>query len=107
MPTFAEMIGDGLNVLLDAAGQTIAYAGTDIQAVVVYENDLAATGHDAIGAEAIITVTVADVAEPAYRDAVVINGATWTVKRRLSGDGVSWRLLLVSKAAPIPRRSLS
>ena len=79
----------------DEMAQTITYAGTEITADVMYGGK---STHAGPAKTAVIEVKVADVAQPAYRDAVVIGGNTWTVYRdrmqqvEIEGDGYTWKI---------------
>ncbi len=83
------------DIILGAAGKaaTITYNGTGVVADVSYHHgDLE---KDLVGEEAKIVVKVADVAQPAYRDTVVIGATTWRVKEDgWSGDAYIWNIEL-------------
>jgi len=71
--------------------ETVTYNGVEISALVSYGERL----EDAGGAKrtkAQLRVKAADVADPAYRDTVVIGSNTFYVQNRISGDDRSWLL---------------
>jgi hypothetical protein len=104
--TFAQMLATDLDAVyfnVSEFAQTITYNTAQIRAVVTYGEDLTVIrtgGSDAIAAECTITVRVADVASPAYRDTAVIAGVTYMVERIIAGDGAVWTIALTTDARP-------
>jgi hypothetical protein len=47
-----------------------------------------------------LEVKITDVAAPAYRDSVIIDGVTWRVRRVISGDEYTWLLALETSERP-------
>ena len=85
----------------DEHARTVTYNGTDITAVAdvgqrIAEND------GAVVDECKLYVQVTDVADPAYRDTVVIGSDTWRVRRALACDGYTWTLSLERDERPVP-----
>ena len=103
--TLKEQITADMTVFFDTDefAQTITYNGTDIPALVEYGEDLdmegGATG--SLLARAIITLRVADVPAPAYRDEVVIGSMAWRVLTVDGGDDYTWRLNLFRDERPL------
>jgi len=84
----------------DEFAETITYAGSEIPAIVSYDENLdERTG--ASVAIARISVRKSDVESPAYRDEVKIGSQTWYVRNILSGDGYVWLLGLYSQERPV------
>jgi hypothetical protein len=108
--TFAQMLATDLDAVIfntNEFAQLVTYNSASIRAVVTYGEDLTVirTGgrtrtSDAVAAECTITVRVADVASPAYRDTVVIAGVTYMVERIIAGDGAVWTVALTTDARP-------
>lgn len=83
--------------------ETISYNSASISAIVEREFDLAdinMASWDSAKVEAIVTVKVSDVANPSYRDTVTIGSDTFRVFQRISGDGGTWTLALISEERP-------
>ncbi len=88
-----------LGVLLDA---TITYNGTDIPAHIGEQHQ------DAQRRTVVVTVRQSDVAAPAYRDRVVINGVQWRLFKdqnrnsapTITGDGLTWQITLYRDERP-------
>jgi len=75
--------------------ETVTYNGTDIPGSVTYGEDPAArAGRPGVMAEAELEVLRRDVSAPAYRDIVLIDGATWRVRYVITGDEWGWRLAI-------------
>ena len=86
----------------DEHAQVVTYAGNDISAIVNFEKDLdERPGGKFVGA--MMVVKVSDVANPAYRDQVVIGSDTWQVQNVESGDGYVWVLKLEREHRPSMR----
>lgn len=77
---------------------TVIYNGTQIYGHVEY----GAGGSGANAKHAVLEVQVSDVAEPAYRDTVVIGGQTWRVIKPddSTGDGYVWKIPVVREEKP-------
>jgi len=83
--------------------EAVTYAGENITALVFYGenlNDLP-YGTGALVATATLLVQVADVAEPAYRDTVVIGSSPWTVTKIEKGDPYVWEITAEKDERPI------
>jgi hypothetical protein len=82
--------------------EEIVYAGETIYGHV----DFGKGTDRANASRAVIEVAKSDVAEPAYRDSVIIDGVTWYVYRDLrsgegwTGDGLSWRIPIIRDERP-------
>jgi len=103
LKTPAEQAADDLAALYSTDlpwVRTVTYAGAEIPAIVNFDQDLKDETESAF-ARAEIMVRASDVAAPAYRDEVVIDSATWYVRRILSGDGLAWKLELISDERPL------
>lgn len=86
----------------DEFAQSVTYAGTAINALVLFNENLDAAGsRDSAMAIGEIWVKVSDVALPAYRDVVVIGSDTWNVRRILFGDGYIWKVEIYSGQRPV------
>jgi hypothetical protein len=77
--------------------QSVTYNGAAVSASFQIKTEETAEGRRQV---AEIIVSAADVAAPAYRDAVVIAGETWRVLRTISSDTYSHRLELLRDEAP-------
>ena len=91
--TLSEQLLSDLPVFFntDEFSQTVTYAGSSIDAVVSFNKNLDDAGQSPM-ATGLIRVKASDVANPDYRDAVIISGVTWRVRRIESGDGNTWQL---------------
>lgn len=87
----------------DEHAQAITYAGEAVNAIVDYGENLAEDYHgdNSRVMQATIIVAVADVAAPAYRDAVTIGATSWFVDRVIEGDSEKWTLALTSGERPV------
>jgi hypothetical protein len=75
--------------------ESVTYNGADIPGSVTYGEDPAArAGRPGVMAEAELEVLRRDVSAPAYRDTVLIDGATWRVRYVITGDEWGWRLAI-------------
>jgi len=83
----------------DEHAQTVTYAGSEIAAVVDYGERLGDVGGGK-RTEARLFIKVSDVAEPAYRDVVVIGSNTFYVQNRIAGDGYIWELEIARDERP-------
>jgi hypothetical protein len=91
---FADDIAEAFADLLAENGRTITYAGTEITALVSL-GEAPRRGRSLVGSgegksqinQAVIQVLKSDVAAPAYRDQVVIDGVTWRVEKVLRSNG--------------------
>lgn len=87
----------------DDFAETVTYNSVDIPAIVDY--GVEKSGENARTAHIIIKQS--DVANPAYRDTVVIDSATWRVFRdpnkevAVKGEGNVWELSLVRDERPV------
>lgn len=91
---FSDALTNDLAVFYNTTefGTTITYGGTSVTAIIDY-GDAGGGGSynkDFTVVKATIRVKQSDVANPAYRDAVVISSNTWYVQREISGDGKDW-----------------
>ena len=77
--------------------ETVTYNGAAVSASFQIRTEETTEGRRQV---AEIIVSAADVAAPAYRDAVVIDGATWRVMRTLSSDNYTHRLELIKDESP-------
>jgi hypothetical protein len=75
----------------DEFAQAVTYAGSSINAIVTYKDNLGDQGPSKARL-AELEVKVADVASPDYRDAVIIGSDTWRVRRVIEGDAYAWKL---------------
>ena len=82
-----------------AVAVTYNGAATTISAIVTYDDNLDESTGSAV-ATATMQVQVADVANPAYRDTVLIGSTTWHVRKIIWGDGVDWDLELYRDERP-------
>ncbi len=78
--------------------QSVTYNGTIVSASFQIKTEEVEGGRRE---SAELIVSAAAVAAPAYRDLVVVAGASWRVMRALSGDGYSHRLELFRDENPI------
>lgn len=102
--TLATQMQTDLGVFFNADehAQAITYNSAAITGVESFSNLL---GNDAAAVKRVKTVwvKVSDVASPAYRDTVVINGVTWYVgpEEEHSGDQLVWELPLYRDERPV------
>lgn len=81
---------------------TVTYKGAEIPAVAEYGADRDEGAQARTGmAGAVLHVRRADVADPAYRDPVVIGSDTWHVRKVLEGDEHTWKLLIQRDERPV------
>lgn len=80
--------------------EAITYAGSSINAVVSYGENLDEQTGSAV-AKATIFVKVSDVSNPTYRDIVIINSTTYYVRRIIEGNGLVWKLQLETDERPV------
>lgn len=86
----------------DEHAETVAYLGVDIPAIVDRGEDLDDRDMGrSLMAVMQITVKASDVAAPDYRDTVVVDSATWYVRRILEGAGDIWTLELTRDERPV------
>ena len=80
----------------------VTYNGgpTTIPAIVTYDDNLDESTGSAV-ATATMQVQAADVANPAYRDPVIIDSVTWYVRKIIWGGGVDWALELYRDERPV------
>jgi len=97
--SFADQLSSDMSVFFnmeDFAGlNTIVYAGVPITAVFDPGEELK-DGKRALHDDAILWVQISEVASPAYRDSVTINGDTWRVDKVLYKNK-QWAKLTVKK----------
>lgn len=76
----------------DFVQETITYSGSSVNALVNYGDSGRNIEYnkDYKATKAIILVKQSDVTLPAYRDVIVIGGATWYAQRNIEGDGYVW-----------------
>ena len=84
----------------DEFAETVSYNGSDISGVVDFGEDLNEQS-DGLQAVATLYIKKSDVADPNYRDTVVIDSVTWRVSRVSEGDGAVWKLGLTRDESPI------
>ena len=84
----------------DEFAETVSYNGSDISGVVDFGEDLNEQS-DGLQAVATLYIKKSDVADPNYRDTVVIDSVTWRVSRVSEGDGAVWKLGLTRDERPI------
>jgi hypothetical protein len=97
--TFFDAIDNALAAWFAADfADTVIYNGTQIYGHVVYDGG----GSGANAKHGTVIVQVSDVAIPAYRDTVVIDGETWTVvdHNGVDGDGHTWSIPVVRDEKP-------
>lgn len=80
--------------------ETVTYNGTDIPAIVEYEENLDEQTGSAV-AIATLTIKKSDVSDPDYLDTVVIGSDTWKVRNRIEGNAYIWKLALYRDERPI------
>lgn len=80
--------------------QSVTYKGAAVSASFQIKTEDMSSGRSE---SAELIVSAADVATPAYRDAVVVAGVTWYVLRVVSSDGYSHRLELYRDENPLKR----
>lgn len=86
----------------DNGAVEVTYRGSPINAIVLYGENLDDAGsRESAMANATMWVQVSDVASPDYRDTVVIDSATWRVRRILYGDGNDWKLEIYRDQRPV------
>lgn len=91
---------------LDEFARTVTYNGTDIPAIVDFGLESQRYGPSSAKA-AVLYVKNSDVAAPAYRDTVVMDGATWRVFRDrdqdvvIEGDGHVWKIPVTRDERPV------
>jgi hypothetical protein len=103
MATFADDIADDLAAVVFSTtefAQTVTYAGAEIPAIFTSGEDLEERS-DSVAATAVLLVRVSDVANPTYRDAVVVGSDTWYVRSISGGDGHVWTLALERDERPL------
>ena len=103
MMTLKTQMTDDLDSVFfntDEHAETITYNGADIKAIVDYEENPDEQAGAAL-AQAVIEIRASDVADPTYRDTVVIGSVTWHVRRVLGGDGFTWRVRIQSSERPV------
>lgn len=102
--TLATQMESDLDILFstDDFAISVTYAGTAIPGLVDYHDDpdMEPGGRSS---RATLEVRVSDVAAPAYRDTVVIDGNTWHVLGVMSGDGHVWTLEVLRDERIMPR----
>ncbi len=81
--------------------ETVNYNGSNVIAIFAYKRDLDAEGNDTTMAKGILIVRASDVANPTYRDTVIVNSVTWRVRDIEYGDGFIWKLNLYRDERPI------
>lgn len=104
--TFSTQLTTDLSVFFntDEFAQSVTYAGSAIDALVLFGENLDAAGsRESAQANGHLVVKVSDVAAPAYRDAVVIGSVTWRVRRIIYGDGQVWKLEIYRDQRPVWR----
>ena len=102
--TFKTQMTSDLSVFFDSDefAETVTYNGESIEAVIDYGEDLdRIEAGDAVAAMATIYVEVSDVADPDYRDTVVIGSDTWRVRNIVKGDGYVWKLDIKRDERPV------
>ena len=80
---------------------SVTYSGNTVSASFQIKSEELADGRRE---SAELIVSSEDVAAPAYRDAVVVDGATWRVMRIISSDRYSHRLELYREENPVWKR---
>jgi hypothetical protein len=94
--SFATALTEDLNTFLNVEefGTTVAYAGTDIAAIVDYGSAgrIEEYSRDYKAEKATLFIKKSDVAAPGYRDVVVIDSVTWYVMREIKGDDEVWEI---------------
>jgi hypothetical protein len=78
--------------------QSVTYTGDTVSASFQIKSEEMADGRRE---SAELIVSNEDVAAPAYRDAVIVDGVTWRVMRILSSDRSSHRLELFRDENPV------
>ena len=102
--TLQEQITSDLAVFFDTDefAETVSYNGSDIPAIIEYGGP----GAGGPAKTAVIEVKVSDVANPSYRDTVVISGDTWHVYRiqsqgvYIKGDNYTWQIPIKRDSRP-------
>lgn len=84
----------------DEFADTVSYNGSDILGVVDFGEDLNEQT-DGLQALATLFVKKSDVADPNYRDTVVINSVTWHVSNVQEGDSDVWKLGIKKDQRPV------
>ena len=82
-----EFDAESVLLNLDEFAETISYKGVDIRAVVDFGPDLAVDLPAGGSADAVITVSRADVPLARNADEVVIRGNQWLAEYEISSDG--------------------
>jgi hypothetical protein len=102
--TLAAQMQTDLSVFFNADehAQAITYNSAAIDAVESFSN-LMSKDDGAVKKVKTVWVKVSDVASPAYRDTVVINGITWYVgpEEEHQGDQFVWELPLYRDERPV------
>ena len=102
VPTLKAQAAADAALYLDSGlpwGVEVTYNGSPIDAGISYrEEQDESSGATMTVAE--LVVQTADVADPGYRDSVVIGSTTWRVRQVINGDDSCWRLLLYSDERP-------
>ena len=102
--TLSDQMQTDLGVFFNAEehAQAITYNGAPIYAVESFSN-LMDQNQAAVKKVKTLWVKVSDVASPAYRDTVVINGVTWYVgpEEEHQGDQFVWELPLYRDERPV------
>jgi len=86
-----DLVADIDDTLFDDEGlvEEVTYSSTPINAHVIRGGEWDEESQKQINVMQ-IEIKVSDVARPGYRDAVVIDAATWYVDQIISGDGITW-----------------
>ena len=103
--SFATQLINDLSVFFNTgefSTATITYSGTSINAIVDYSESLDDSMYGAKSKVryANIEIKVSDVANPTYRDIVIIDSVSWYVKKTLKGDGINWIVQLYRDERP-------
>ncbi len=86
----------------DTFAETVTYAGSSVTGIVDYGEDQE-LDTDATATRATLYVRASEVADPTYRDEVVIGSDTWYVLRVVQGDADVWELELMRDERPVIR----
>ena len=98
--TLSSVMSDDVDMLFSERGQSVTYAGAAVTAIVYYGENLDEESGTR-RAKASVRVKVSDVANPAYRDAIVIDSVTWYVDHIVSGNAFVWTLECYQGERPV------
>lgn len=83
----------------DGLAETITYSSVSVRAQITFGEEWEEEAQAMVN-RCKILVKVSDVTRPVNRDVVVIGSDTWYVEHIISGDGITWLIMLRQEERP-------